>query len=656
MSSTSKANEPPAPPPPTGVAAHYNTTMPAVESVPLIQIPPLHCGDCLTKPPPGRDLSQGWFGAETASSASMRRFFDASKEFYNKTPWHTCLSRHLFEVRMPDIGSHHNNFVYFGVVGSDPYSIPGLVAYRTQQSIYTPNSTEIAVMEFVPPAGRPAEELALLKANRLPMTGNVDPSTELGEFVPKVVLWGSGGQQTQPSLKDIEWIELAMHAIIKVLPKLRLSTEGFLSAPDPAKDKDGADEDKELTPPRYYDIMETVEVTPPVGHQTEKDTAEVMVRFPPSSFAPYTCFVCNQPATVVCPWCRTMCYCGPAHEEYYRKWHGKFCTNMSLETVRRERIIEDFPFTFKREVTSLIEDYTYVADDFLVKRGIYGVGLWKRVWGCLSFNSAPFGSLADLTRMPNREDWCLPADQTPVYGPIPAEIAGTPAAQPQTWAEYYALRKISLDSPAAILLTFPLTVYHLLMKLAERSTHPDILKPGSSICVELIGVAKELDQAPVFGDLAYLLPGVKIHIVFIGHEIGSSVPDELPNALGHPDLTFTIHRGDYLTWLERQAKPSPGVSQAPAATCAIALNCGIGAYPEWVPCLKALLDSKLPSFFTDYCEASAEVGRDVVRTELSTDFSVPTTLNPFRCPVSRKQRGLGSSYPEYSNGFYFGLN
>ena len=89
------------------------------------------------------------------------------------------------------------------------------------------------------------------------------------------------------------------------------------------------------------------------------------------------------------------------------------------------------------------------------------------------------------------------------------------------------------------------------------------------------------------------------------------------------------------------------------------LNSGLGAYPEWTPTVEFLLfgmTPRVPAFFSDYCEASCEVGVDLLRNTFNTPLAYPVSVNPFRCPLSRRQRGLCTMYPEYGNGFLFGVN
>jgi hypothetical protein len=348
---------------------------------------------------------------------------------------------------------------------------------------------------------------------------------------------------------------------------------------------------------------------------------------------------------------------------------------MVEQTAKRQQLRDIIPFTFKDEVTKLIDDFTFGSEEFLVRRNLFGVGLWKRSWGCFGFDHIPYGMLADFTRLPTQEDWSMPIEQCPKWEPLPAEISGTVAARPQNWTEYYNLRDVSLDSPLAMILTFPMTVYRVLTILSQRESHSNILEPGSSICIHLIGAAKELDQAPMFGDLPFLFPGVKIIFCFIGGEIGQgAVREAEPNLLGHESLSYWAFSGDYLEFVD-QTK-----GRAPEPTVAIGLNAGLGAYPEWVPTLRHLVMNGTPAFFTDYCEASCQVGEDILRDQLDTELSTPIrcvhsmfircctatlnvcapalmySLNPFFCPMSRQQRGMSSTYPEYSNAFVFGIN
>ena len=77
--------------------------------------------------------------------------------------------------------------------------------------------------------------------------------------------------------------------------------------------------------------------------------------------------------------------------------------------------------------------------------------------------------------------------------------------QINNWEDYYILRNISKDSPVALLLTFPLTLYHCVRKygivpviVAKMEQRP--------LKIHVVGVEKELNFLDMFKEFAFLLP------------------------------------------------------------------------------------------------------------------------------------------------------
>ena len=88
------------------------------------------------------------------------------------------------------------------------------------------------------------------------------------------------------------------------------------------------------------------------------------------------------------------------------------------------------------------------------------------------------------------------------------------ASEVSSWAEYYAARELSPDTPLPLLLTFPLTLYHLLMdhpaRAAKATTGDEPLR------VHVLGPEKEAFLLPLFGELSALLPRSRLEISMIG--------------------------------------------------------------------------------------------------------------------------------------------
>ena len=85
-----------------------------------------------------------------------------------------------------------------------------------------------------------------------------------------------------------------------------------------------------------------------------------------------------------------------------------------------------------------------------------------------------------------------------------------------SWSDYYNWRCIPLDSPAALLLHWPLTIYHAAQLVGIGTLNPEVC---DKLYLHYLGPEKELLQLDVFGELQALFPGVHIHIELVGPAI-----------------------------------------------------------------------------------------------------------------------------------------
>ena len=155
---------------------------------------------------------------------------------------------------------------------------------------------------------------------------------------------------------------------------------------------------------------------------------------------------------------------------------------------------------------------------------------------------------------------------------IASKISPEPQSPPLTsWAEYYAARAISEHTPLAMLLSFPLTLYHIL-QLHQQSHGNDTDFVRNPIRVHYLGPEKELFLLPLFRELAFLMPTSHIEVSMIG-PIAFDIPEK-PITYEGPHggtITLTAHRGSYHVLAQEGSLPKgkPDV--------AVALNAGLGA-------------------------------------------------------------------------------
>lgn len=97
-------------------------------------------------------------------------------------------------------------------------------------------------------------------------------------------------------------------------------------------------------------------------------------------------------------------------------------------------------------------------------------------------------------------------------------------------------------------------------------------------------------------------------------------------------------------------------AELPPPDAVVALNAGLAAAAyNWSPSLSLIQQRRVPFFFTDYSEYSAE--RGVTRCEAhGLRLTHPIGLNPFRAPLRQPLVANGAvGFPWISNGFIAGL-
>ena len=139
-----------------------------------------------------------------------------------------------------------------------------------------------------------------------------------------------------------------------------------------------------------------------------------------------------------------------------------------------------------------------------------------------------------------------------------------PCAAPRlsSWGEWYAWRQLPPDSPLALLLSWPLTVWSVLDRLGLALP----ASPPRRVVVHYLGPEKEVMMLPLWAELARLLPSVELAIHMVG-PLGialPAVPMVFEGRCGGA-VTLAVHRGLY----------HAAVDELPPADVAIALNAGL---------------------------------------------------------------------------------
>ncbi|KAH7915348.1 hypothetical protein BJ138DRAFT_998114 [Hygrophoropsis aurantiaca] len=250
------------------------------------------------------------------------------------------------------------------------------------------------------------------------------------------------------------------------------------------------------------------------------------------------------------------------------------------------------------------------------------------------------------------------------------------------WDSWYRWRKLPKDSPAALLMHYPLTVYQLLVHvLGVTSPTRNSARSRQTLNVHYLGAEVELNTLPLFSELALLLPYTDINLTFFGtavHQIvklgkGTSLAIKAthhqavynyasPPSCGGGKLNIYLH-GDHENWDPRLPTLLNNIPDA-----IVAPNAGLLSYPAWQFVILYCHAENTPFAVTEYAEQSAEVQREAfpqivaaAMPSLSKGMSpedmanmvrsreYPIQINPFQRPG---QRCLGSTrLPNVPNGF-----
>ena len=228
------------------------------------------------------------------------------------------------------------------------------------------------------------------------------------------------------------------------------------------------------------------------------------------------CLECRQPCNVTCPDCRGCYFCPPPRTCRITCWsHDCVCSTWKVYTERRS-LLKEFPFDswhlqlLTRENELSEEPCRQFLEDHL---GLtFGESSWWRTEtdGWSGGQSASAIMVDPSVRLSYKDGFAPVADLPPERRPSLDEIAGFPVnevglTQISSWEDYYRARNISLSSPVAVLLTFPLTVYHAIATFGHVPvTVARMLKRPMRL--HLVGVEKELNFLDIFQEVGYLLP------------------------------------------------------------------------------------------------------------------------------------------------------
>ncbi|KDR71612.1 hypothetical protein GALMADRAFT_74898 [Galerina marginata CBS 339.88] len=396
-----------------------------------------------------------------------------------------------------------------------------------------------------------------------------------------------------------------------------------------------------------------------------------------------------------CSACKAVIYCSA--ECAKRDWgypsmpglptHKMLCPHLKRHMERipqTQALVKSFPWGRLESDDSM---------NFDIARGRFGVlggpgfGYWSHRSGhiphsepsALDISDAPY--VADIRKhwkssayldgkdllkgkhVSDKEGWKLPSNL------IPYRNFFSPSNRPELvtefeegvvdWESWYRWRKLTKDSPAALLMNYPLSVYQMLVNCLEVAS-PKAGRPDKRIPlhVHLLGVEVELNYLPLFSEIALLLPYHDIKLVLFGGAVARLVKEAQtsPGSLASKSPVFTYQSppecgsGAISVYLHSASANWSARGNYPALEmygsrpdALVACNAGLASYREWTEVIQAVHVERIPFATTEYIEQSVEHQRDVMPMMLSGTSASPRPfeeyeiqLNPFQRPGQRQ--------------------
>ncbi|GAB1606198.1 zinc finger MYND domain-containing protein 15-like isoform X1, partial [Argonauta hians] len=355
----------------------------------------------------------------------------------------------------------------------------------------------------------------------------------------------------------------------------------------------------------------------------------------------YQCCTCGIRATLsyfhTCEQCKSVRYC--SEKCRLIDWNGQMAGDqksshqewcLKMQTYQEgTQSLADLPFDFIKETTSA--DFTpRKYQDFLVSHGIYNIGVWRyecpkqtSVWEFGELNEVEFPCVLLEERELGCERGLNLSHQT---RGCDTDIAN--------WFSYYRWRSFSLDSPIAVLMTYPMSLYFVITSCLRLHYPRFGVELPKKLLIHVVGAEREADMFPYFQELTCLLPSHQLELHLFGKRVSrrfNGYSKEIGN------MSFQLHRG---LWHNYSGETPHFL---------IGFNAGLGAYQSWTNTLKKLKKENIAAYFTEYCQHSHDWSAMCLkRLKCGIRLTTPI-INPFRSPV--RMFSDDNCLPSYSNAF-----
>ncbi|THH29345.1 hypothetical protein EUX98_g4854 [Antrodiella citrinella] len=272
----------------------------------------------------------------------------------------------------------------------------------------------------------------------------------------------------------------------------------------------------------------------------------------------------------------------------------------------------------------------------------------------------------------DQEGWKLPPHLIPYRDFASADtrpVLVTEFGEPiKDWDSWYRWRKLPLESPAALIMNYPMTLYQFITNCLEL-TNATKGSPAERIPlnVHMLGVEVELNYLPIFSELALLLPYHNIQLTMFGFSVHKlcleareySTSLAAQSLVDKPVFTYTAPVACGSSTLEiflRGEAPRWPIQAPPTIPpdALVACNAGLASYSGWAEVIRIAHMLEIPFAVSEYMEQSAEVQRSTfsavlagIESQYRPRKGYPIALNPFQGPGQRHV----SKMPNTINGF-----
>ncbi|KAJ7741298.1 hypothetical protein B0H16DRAFT_1032304 [Mycena metata] len=329
------------------------------------------------------------------------------------------------------------------------------------------------------------------------------------------------------------------------------------------------------------------------------------------------CYACKRLVdnVRVCSACKMIVFCSPECAKTGWRSHKPACATVKRDGERipqYKAVIAQFPWT-----AIAFNTMGQFNDDFvLIQFGLLGtsrqkVGYWatheRRDEAVNEVLDAPWSLLSE------EEGWRLPTKFIPSLALDNSDNRPSfPPTFEDNWKSYYNWRGLPMESPAAMMLQWPLAVYVCLKELGFASE--DAVVRRRKLKVFYLGARDELCFLPVFGELALLFPNTDLDLVVFGQNTGRTVQRARTRGLALSSESrpcvfeytapATCGSGTLRIFVDSAPgyyRPSRNPSDHPDAL--VALNAGLGTYISWQAVILLSAEFDIPFAVTDYSES-----------------------------------------------------